>query len=356
VARLRELAHAALRRTYQPAEATFGFRLRKTASGIVREGSSLRYSAICAIGLAGEDGRDVRSILGTSLSSLGERLLDRPQALDRLGDASLTLWAAALAGCAGRERAHERIAALDPIASSHPTVELAWTLAALCQDPAAPAELRDRLAARLREASDTRTGLFPHVIGGRPGLRSHVSCFADLVYPIQALSFHAQLTGERGSLATAERCAARVCSLQGSAGQWWWHYDLRTGGVIEGYPVYAVHQDAMGPMALFALRDAGGSDYSEHARRGLEWLARSPELGGGSLIDMREGVIWRKVARREPGKASRSLQALASRFVPGARLPGLDRLFPPGAVDFESRPYHMGWLLHAWPRQAGDRW
>src|SRR5262245_1459379 len=101
---------------YQPAEATFVFRVRRTASGVVREGSSLRYTAICAIGLAGEDGRDVHSILGGSLRSLGDRLLGRSASLERLGDAALTLWAAALAGCASRERAFDRIEALDPIA------------------------------------------------------------------------------------------------------------------------------------------------------------------------------------------------------------------------------------------------
>ena len=38
-------------------------------------------------------------------------------------------------------------------------------------------------------------------------------------------------------------------------------------------------------MALFALEKTTGDDYSEAIARGLAWLAGSPELGGGSLID-----------------------------------------------------------------------
>ena len=60
-----------------------------------------------------------------------------------------------------------------------------------------------------------------------------------------------------------------ICELQGPDGQWWWHYDTRTGKVVEGYPVYSVHQDSMAPMALLDLEDAGGPQHSEAITRGL---------------------------------------------------------------------------------------
>ena len=91
--------------------------------------------------------------------------------------------------------------------------------------------------------------------------------------------------------------------------------------MIEGYPVYAVHQDAMAPMALLAVEDAGGPDFAGPVERGLEWLRSAPELGGGSLVDDAAGLIWRKVARREPGKLARSLQALGERGSPEAARP-----------------------------------
>jgi hypothetical protein len=111
--------------------------------------------------------------------------------------------------------------------------------------------------------------------------------------------------------------------------------------------VYSVHQDSMVPMALFALAKACGRDYSASIEKGLHWLANPPEIPG-TLVDTERDVIWRKVARREPGRLVTRLQAMASYIHPAIRLPGVDVAFPPSSVDYESRPYHMGWILHAW--------
>ena len=112
---------------------------------------------------------------------------------------------------------------------------------------------------RLLEAQGP-TGVFPHALPasslGR--LRAHVGCFADQVYPIQALARLAAADGDAVAMGAANRCAAAICAVQGSAGQWWWHYDARDGSVVERFPVYSVHQHAMAPMALFDLRRMRG--------------------------------------------------------------------------------------------------
>jgi hypothetical protein len=237
-------------------------------------------------------------------------------------------------------------------------VDVAWALMALCNDLDAPAgALRHRLARRLIASFDAGAATFPHVLGARPGgLRQHVCCFADLVYPIQALARYTAVFGDPDARDVALRCAKEMCARQGPEGQWWWHYDRRSGRVVERYPVYAVHQDAMAPMALFALEDATGSAFDAEIARGLGWLTCARELAGRSLIDESAGLIWRKVARRELGKTSRYLQAIASKLHDELRVPGLDFVFPPGAVDYEDRPYHLGWLLHAWPGTRLARW
>ena len=68
-----------------------------------------------------------------------------------------------------------------------------------------------------------------------------------------------------------------------------------------------------------------------------------------SLIDTERNVIWRRIGRHEPGRLARGLLAIASRLHPTIPLPAVDVAFPPNSVDYESRPYHMGWVLHAWP-------
>lgn len=357
---LRGMALRGLARMYRPERDEFVFRVRRTPGAVVTEGRSLRYAAISLLGLAREDERRAAAVLaGRSPSSLCTAVAEEACRSDNLGDVSLALWATRALAHPAAETLLRRLVALQPVEGPHFTVELAWTLSALSADPDLPADLRTAVADRLRGAFVERSGLFPHVIGrSRRGLRAHVSCFADLVYPVHALSRYALLAGDRRALAAAVRCGERMEQLQGRDGQWWWHYDVRTGEVIEPYPVYAVHQDAMAPLALFALEDATGRDFTGAVERGLDWLEAAPELGGGSLIDRGADLIWRKVARREPGKLARSLQAAASRVRPGLRVPGLDVFLPPGAVDYEDRPYHLGWLLHVWPehpsRQPND--
>ena len=112
----------------------------------------------------------------------------------------------------------------------------------------------------------------------------------------------------------------------------------------------------MAPMALFAIQHVAAIDMGAPIARGLDWLTHAPELRGESLIDAHAGLIWRKVARREHLKLARYTQAAASRLHPALRTPGLDILFPPGVVDYEDRPYHLGWLLHAWPPERAARW
>ena len=125
--------------------------------------------------------------------------------------------------------------------------------------------------------------------------------------------------------------------------------------VVEGYPVYSVHQHAMAPMALLDLAEAGGDDHGAEIASGLGWLTTHPEVTG-ELVDSEHGVVWRKVGRREPRKAVRRLSAVTTAARSGMRVPGLDRAFPPVVIDHECRPYELGWLLYAWLRPSGSRY
>ncbi len=353
---LRTLALEGLGPMYDREAGRFAFRMRRSGSGIVREGLSTRYTAITAIGLAQEDSGVVREILaGARLADLLRRLIDDADQLTNLGDLALMAWAGRLCDC-NTSPVWNRIQMLSPDSAGHPTVEVAWTLSASVIDFAAPAALRQRLAHRLRQAFAPDAGLFPHQLGAKGSLRAHVSCFADFVYPTLALAQFGRATDDCQSIACAARSAETMCRLQGADGQWWWHFDNRTGRVVEGYPVYSVHQDSMAPMALFAAAEAVGRDFNAAIEHGLEWLWSAPELQGRSLVDSDGGVIWRKVARREPAKLSRSVQAVVSRVSADMRAPGLDHLFPPTAIDYEDRPYHLGWILYAWPAARAIQW
>jgi len=358
IAELRSMAFRGLDRMYDPEAGQFVFCLRKSDGGILREGRSDRYTAITAIGLAGEEPGRVRALLaGDSLRELVVRLISRVEISQNLGDLAITAWAAALTGCAA-DKIWQRIVAFRPEVDTLPTVEVAWVLsAASVERSTLSSALAERVALRLRRAFSPLSRLFPHRLEEAPSsVRRHVSCFADLVYPTLALAQYGEAYHDREAVACASLCADNMCRLQGPAGQWWWHFDYRTGRVLERYPVYAVHQDAMAPMALFAAARAAGTTHDADVQRGLGWLNRVPELDGRSLIDRENDLIWRKVARREPAKLSRYLQAAASRVSPNLRAPALDRIFPPDAVDYETRPYHLGWILFAWPSTRAVAW
>jgi hypothetical protein len=167
------------------------------------------------------------------------------------------------------------------------------------------------------------------------------------VYPIQALSRWFVASQDQTALAVANRCAHVIVDRQGPDGQWWWHYDLRDGSVVEGFPVYSVHQHAMGPMALHELHQAGGADHDAAIVLGLRWLETHPEVIN-ELISERLNVIWRKVGRHEQHKVVRRIAALTTAGSPGLHLPLIDRVWPPTRMDYECRPYELGWLLYAW--------
>jgi hypothetical protein len=347
-----EVAVRGLPSMFLPRERSFAFTARRQVSGEVRpEGESLRYSAIVTLGAALLPESYQRPIFGGATAREHcEALLSQVDVTEDVGAAALVTWAAAELGHTDVERAGRRL--LQLLAKEGPgcrTVEAAWSLSALLgvrangSFAAAATQLRNRLL----DAVDSEASIFPHRMESSRGLRAHIACFADQVYPIQALSRQHAALGDLDALAAADRCAARICALMGEAGQWWWHYDSRKGGVIEGYPVYSIHQDAMAPMCLFELTAAGGANRDEAIARGLRWLERPPEVEG-SLIDENRNVIWRKVARRDRAKLVRALRGFASLGQSRSRLDFLERWFPPTAIDYECRPYHFGWMLYAW--------
>lgn len=352
IASLTASAGDALGRMFRNPDEGFAFTVRRAAGCVgPTEGISPRYTAITLLGLRSESREVVAQALrGSTCEDVLARLIERVRDTDNLGDAALTTWAARRYNLRSAAMVGARMSELLHSRADHPTVEFAWVLDALCEMEATQAVEAQRrtVASGLMAAQNAQSGLWPHHVGAGARGRAHVGCFADQVYPIHALANYSRRTGHKASLSASESGAAGICELQGRFGQWWWHYDVRTRRTLDPYPVYSVHQHAMAPMALRALREAGGHDWNEALLGGVDWLASAPEIGGRSLIDPAAGFAWRKVGRREPSKLTRRLQAVASALHPSLRVPCVDRVFPPNVVDYECRPYEIGWMLYAW--------
>jgi hypothetical protein len=312
-------------------------------------GTSLRYGAITALGLLRLPEAAQRATLsGETCHDLIGRLAKCLDDTSNLGDVALLCWATADARHAELPHALQRLSTLDQGQGPVDVVAAAWVVAALVA--ARPhADVEQHLAAARNRLLAARAAVYPHTIPSTATswYRAHVGCFADQVYPVQALARLHDSADDPQALTAANAVAAAICAAQGDAGQWWWHYDSRTSGVVEGYPVYSVHQHAMAPMALLDLADAGGDLHVDAICSGLRWLARRPETDEDLILD-EPAVTWRKVARADPRKAVRGVRAAVTRLRPGTRMQALDRLFPPGVVDHECRPYELGWLLFSW--------
>ena len=356
VERLLGIAVRNLSRAFLDGEFVFrldGAREQAAAWKLTPAGKSQRYGAIAALGLLRLPEPAQRGVLaGETCHDLVTRLSSRLDQMTDLGDAALTCWAAAEVGHDALPRALDRIARLDDPERQTPVVDAAWTVSALVAARHL-ADVEEHLErARQRLLAARRDALYSHVTGDAASWpRGHVGSFADQVYPVQALARLHASADDQPALAVADAVAGRICAAQGEFGQWWWHYDSRVGSVVEGYPVYSVHQHAMAPMVLMDLAEAGGVGHLDAICRGLRWLADPPETPETLILDD-PPTTWRKVARGDRRKAVRGLRAASTRIRPGWRLAALDRIFPPGVVDHECRPYELGWLLFSWLSRA----
>lgn len=340
---------------FDPNTGIFCDRLVRDGNGWKQVGVSPRYSLMCYLGLHRAEKAGMKT--GFHAADLTRKVAQAPEKLNNLGDIGCLVWAVAEITPDQLPNLWRKLnpeAILDRYADGQngSTMELAWLLTGLSyariagQNVAGLDSLADKTFARLMQNRGA-SGLFGHLsrrAGMHGRVRGHIGSFADQVYPTIALSVMSQALKRNDVRDLALATARKVCSLQGPLGQWWWHYNSDRGTVVSTYPVYSVHQHAMGPMMLFAAMDASGVDFSANIYKGLEWI-RNNELG----IDMREmtaPLVWRAIAQTSAGKWKTRVTATVN---PGAAVKS-----KPGklALVAECRPYELGWMLYAF---AGGR-
>jgi hypothetical protein len=338
----------------------FCYSLKKTEHGMVHEGLSQRYTMMTLMGLhrleesGGVSPIEIKPVLGALLANLDW--------VKDIGDLGVLLWTCAM-------MAPERLAELEgrieletalvryPSAKRGVTMELAWFLTGLSNCALACPEKQPRLkdlafqTLALLKKNRGEQGFFGHLSrgGSVTGMtRGRIGSFADQVYPIYAMTRFSQAYHEESALQLALQCGRGLCEAQGSLGQWWWHYDSLSGRVLEGYPVFSVHQHAMGPMTLFALGEAADCDFAPWIYRGLQWINVKNELGFNMEDDKAE-VIWR-CQYRPTSQFKTYLKAALSRADAATPYEAKKDL----KVLFECRPYELGWLLYAFATRTGQ--
>ncbi|HTZ95266.1 MAG TPA: hypothetical protein VMB18_02640 [Terriglobales bacterium] len=341
-----EFALKGLAAMYDPEKRFFCHRLVKTSRGMVREGISPRYTIMTLLGLMRAEAAGLESPIDVEETT--DRLLADTGWVDNIGDLGLLLW---LCAVSSPERLKRCTSTFDlstalrrfPDARHYLTMELSWFLTGLAEASKAQGKSNFEMLARetydLVRKNQGAFGLFGHMGTSQSltgFLRGRVGSFADQVYPIIAMSYFSRVFGDEEARDNALRCANAICERQGTLGQWWWHYDSANGRVVEHFPVYSVHQHAMGPMALLAAEEAFDVDFQAPIHRGLKWINGANEMKQ-DLEDSDAGVVWRCITPPNAGSFTKAVRTLMGREP------------RQGAFEilYECRPYELGWLLYA---------
>lgn len=350
ISQLVELAARGLPQMLDPEKHLFCYTLRQRDGQLVREGVSPRYTMMTLLGLHRYEEAGAKSPI--NIRAIFERLTANVRWIDNIGDLGLLLWTCAVV-CP--ERFPEICSTVDAQgalqrfndAKQCRTMELSWYLTGLSCGLNTGLSSVQALSEQawttfsMLKANQGKKGLFGHQSRSRTitgFVRGRIGSFADQVYPIYAFSQFAKFAHKGEPLQRARGCAETICEYQGANGEWWWHYDAGTGRVVETYPVYSVHQDGMAPMALFALSELVDMDFTHPIQKGLAWVDGHNDLN----LDLRSepaNVVWRNFFLPETNRFLRQL--LGSVMRPSAT--PVHKL----KVNFECRPYELGWLLYA---------
>ena len=307
-------------------------------------GRSLRYSIMVLLGLTRFEQAGGNS--GVDLSEL-HGLIHRERDSLSIGDLGLLLWAdvrrgselaaSTLGDLVRHTNAPDALAGLEGM-------ETAWV-----QLGAVEAMVGGLDAGAMFERSDTEmkarrssSGLFVHHRGRGP--RRLLPNFATQVYALLALAEAARHDLRSTSRSEAVQLAERLITLRRPDAAWPWLFHVERNVVVEPYELYSVHQDAMAPMALFALAEVTGDDrFAEAAVEGYEWCFGNNELGF-NFYDVANRFAHRAIRRRGAAdqinlwtNTTLSLVGASTRFDLGR-----------ASVNATCRPYHLGWILEAW--------
>jgi hypothetical protein len=341
-----------------PASHLFDRQLRDKRWGETLDTEDVTSTAICLIGLhrAGVNSSRVGLRLRPTIDAMSRALKRRAYP----GGFGLVVWANAVWNELTFDQLVEQcglnLDAAREFVAPLTTMETAWLLSGLIHEVKRSGNTRAHAAkevvlAELLGRFRPKTGIFLHASDRAPvrhRLRKHVANFADQIYSVQALAFAAITERSKPALEASQVCAKRLVELQGPLGQWWWHYDPRTGGVAQGFPVYSVHQHAMAPMALMSVAAAGGTDHRAAIDLSHRWLKQN-ELSV-DMVDLGQGTIWRDI---EPEESDIERLARHSRSVLGWRPVEAAKLAGRLKVNHETRPYEWAWCLFAGSIAAG---
>jgi hypothetical protein len=351
VSELCDLAAAGLVAMLDPQKQMFCDIYSRTEKGMIRERLSPRYTMMTLLGLHRYERAGRRSPV--AIAPVLDELLHDIGWIGSAGDLGLLLWTCAELIPERLPELYREVDAQGALARFSDgrqgfTMEVAWYLTGIAScyltgHGHLPGLAEQAAAARrILERNCGASGVYGHLSRSKSWVgfvRGRMGTFADQVYPTIAFSRLSQALQDDKARQMAMRTAKKMCELQAPLGEWCWHYDSVSGRVVSRYPVYSVHQHAMGPMMLFAASEATGCDFSNAIYKGLEWISGNNELRR-DLVEPSLGLVWRSIYL----DSTDAYTDAALRFLQWRSGTADARRLK---VRYECRPYELGWLLYA---------
>jgi hypothetical protein len=184
---------------------------------------------------------------------------------------------------------------------------------------------------------------------GAKGFRRRFSSFATQTYLTLACYIYGEWSKKRRARDLANKCSAKLISLQGPQGEWPWFYHTPSGRVVDYYEVYSVHQHGMAPAFLAHSEKHGVAGAANAMLRGFNWIYGQNQRGQ-SMLWKREHLICRSIIRKGElnSKAKRVGRAIINSATGGGQ-----RLVKRAdtALRLECRSYELGWTLWSFGRR-----
>ncbi|HEY1854942.1 MAG TPA: hypothetical protein VGG40_10170 [Solirubrobacterales bacterium] len=357
---LAALALDTLPHTYLPDSGLFAHKTTVESGSYVNQGPNVLYSSDSLIGILSQRRRSPDEVMDLGPAMDGAvRAAQRRNSPDELAN---MVWACTLAEDPRGEDLLRALCEVEPTAGSGGNLGL--VLYGLVAGARAYENRRDAAIAKAREVKDEICGRFSPQADVFTGARKRqgmprrelleygIASFASQVYPLHGLAAYYIFTGESPDPAV-ERVARRIVDVQGPLGQWWWIYSTRERVVIEGYPVYSVHQDGMAFLGLMELERLGIGGFREALALGVDWELGANELST-SLVSTEPSSIARCIQRRGSqadgiyGVSQLNFARMFARSL-APKLSGDHVTAAPQSLEMllECRSYHLGWLLYA---------
>ena len=351
ISELCDLAASGLVAMLDPEKQIFCDIYNRTEKGMRRERLSPRYSLMTLLGLHRYERSGRRSPV--AIVPVLNALLQDTSWISSAGDLGLLLWTCAELVPEQLPKVYREVGAQGALARFADgrqgyTMEVAWYLTGIANCYLAghgdlPGLAEQTLAARqILEGNSGVSGVYGHLSRTRSWtgfVRGRIGTFADQVYPTIAFARLSQALQDDKARQIALRTAEKICELQAPSGEWCWHYDSVSGRVVSRYPVYSVHQHAMGPMMLFEASEATGCEFSHAIYKGLAWISGHNELHR-DFVEPTLGLVWRSIYLD-------SMDAYTDAGLRFLQLRGGTADARRLKVRYECRPYELGWLLYA---------